>query len=128
MKRSDLSRVLLVLALIIASCQCTIACAVQPCHEGTPSQASGKPPATCHQHQQSKQKQGTEKCLHTIFVMALWSPPASDTPDFAALDVRPALPSEIQAFCNLESQWSPLPDAASPPHSAELVLSTVLRV
>jgi hypothetical protein len=70
MKPFRLQTMFVVVALIAASCQCSMACAVEPCQEyGKASQPSKEQLPPCHQHHQSKDSKNPHACLHTPFVL-----------------------------------------------------------
>jgi hypothetical protein len=114
------------LALIIASCQCSIACATQPCHDAASAPVSGEP-SPCHKHHPSKQTKSPEGCLHVPFILDHRAP-ALSAPDLVQFVPLAILPAENALFAALSTRRREIPQETSPPGSPELVLSTVLRI
>jgi len=120
MKWLRLQVALLAIAISVASAQCIVTCAAQPCHESSINQT---PP--CHRHHSPKQQDGPQRCQHPFFlaegrgriVMNLTS--AVETPQLPM--ARVDMPSLTNA-AKLEIV------EASPPGSPQPDFSTVLRV
>ncbi|MEI9814874.1 MAG: hypothetical protein WDO18_20530 [Acidobacteriota bacterium] len=120
MKRSWPQTLLFVIALIVANCQCVLACTETP----QPSASSAAPPP-CHQHSEQDKAAPThshssvvsEERAPSITAKALTQAPANVVAVLAAVPMFSAA-----------SSWSSVQYAISPPPSPSLVRSTVLRV
>src|SRR4051794_12797444 len=59
-------------ALLVANCQCLVACTTKPCHEllGASQANSEHPLSPCHEHphQSSKQNKADGHCAHFAFL------------------------------------------------------------
>src|SRR5947209_7045847 len=125
-KQSRLQVVFVVLALVAASCQCAMACTLQPCQENqTASQPANERLPPCHQHHQSKHSKSSHECLHASFVLLDHRLPAPTTPELLQAAILPSPSAPSMAF--IASQRELQPETASPP-SRQLVSSTVLKV
>ena len=127
MKRIHLQTIFVIFALIAASCQCSMACSVQPCHDNKPtSPTSDESPPPCHQHDQPDQSKAPQGCLHTLFLIDHRA--QSTTAPEVLETVVAILPAQSALFAALDAQQREIPQEASPPHSPELVFSTILRL
>ena len=126
--RSNLQTIFVILALIAASCQCSMACAIQSCMEDkATSRQSNEQLPPCHQHRKPKSGKASHGCLHTPFLIEHRAP-ALVTPELTQVHFTVILPEQSARFVFFEAQQGEIPHETSPPHSPELAFSTVLRL
>jgi hypothetical protein len=125
MKRFRLQIIFVVVALIAAGCQCSMACAVE--RDGAASEPSNEQLPPCHQDQQSNDSKNSRACLHTPFVLDNRAA-APTTPEFARVLPTTILSEQGALSAALASQQREIREEISPPPSPELVNSKVLRL
>ncbi|MEP6963502.1 MAG: hypothetical protein ABI995_15585 [Acidobacteriota bacterium] len=113
-----LQTIFVAFALVVASCQCALACTAEP---GRREQV---PP--CHRHSHPQQPGDTqEKCLHTQIVVDRAA--ASVSLDSFALPPAEVAPSDVAGGWGMDGVLVAWTDS-SPENPPDLLLSTLLRV
>jgi hypothetical protein len=119
------------LALLVANCQCLVACSTKPCHEllGGSEAKSHHPLSPCHEHQHesSKQNKADGHCAH----VTLLSEKTKSALD--GINLSQATPLAFLPIRNVSLLLSYVPERqvryeTSPPRPPELVFSTVLII
>jgi hypothetical protein len=134
MKGSLQQTILLVVALVVANCQCALICTGAPNQRFSYHlQEKSQAPPPCHEHtspKQSQQEKGdntSPNCAHSPVV-------AEEGASSATVQTLAQLPHDstpvgpMAAFFFSAIARAPAQYAASPPLSPELVRSKVLRV
>jgi hypothetical protein len=114
---SRFQAVFVALMLVLVSSYCAMECTVAPCHD-----KAVQPP--CHQHQQPKQDDASQNCLHSQLVMDT-AATASVSFDLVPLAI---LPTEPILFPVFEPTHSASERQVRPPLSIQHDRSTILRV
>src|SRR3954464_13858654 len=114
MGSSSLRHVFLTLVLVVASCQCSMICAVDPCGNYHSSlQDEGQLP--CHQHQEPAQSSHAPGgCLHTPFVLD-HPAPTPTSPEFVTVLSTPIATAEMHLFVPFDARQSGIAFETPPP-------------
>ena len=123
--RFRVKALLVVLALIAVSCQCSMACAIQRCHGQATSQSASEQIPPCHQHP-SKQSKSSDGCLHAPLVLER-THTVSALPDVVHVLSTAILPAQDTLLAGWDARRGN-PQAASCPPSPDLVATTNLRI
>lgn len=128
MNQFRLKTIMVVLAFIAASCQCSMACAVPPCQSEATSQTSDQQTPPCHQHQQSKQKDAPHGCLQKVFALDNRAPALPAAQPIVHI-IFAAIPPALNApFEGLDAQDRQLSRHTSPPLASDFASSVVFRI
>jgi hypothetical protein len=133
MKWFRLQAIFIALALVLATSECLVRCAAQPCHEGqATSEASHHYPLSpCPEHQHSKHPSKESKGgAHCANLPVLAQKPAAA---LTAAKVVPVAPVAFLPIREVSLLFSYVPKRVvryetSPPRPPELVFSTVLLI
>jgi hypothetical protein len=120
MKWLRLQVVLLAIAVSVASAQCIVTCAAQPCHDSSVNQIP-----QCHRHHSPKQQDGPQRCQHPFFV--------AEGRGRAVISAAPVFDAPMALIATVEIPRMALAvrlriHGTSPPGSLKLDFSTILRV
>jgi hypothetical protein len=108
-----LQTVFVVMLLVIAACQCVVACTAEPAHE-SPS---------CHRHQ----SKAPERCAH-VTVLAEYLEPVLTSPELMHAMPPAFLPVQNVLLATPDFTSRAIPQENSPPPSPEFISSTILKI
>ena len=127
MKHSGFQIVLLVLALLVANCQCVTSCASEGDRAMSAlGQSSSDSTPPCHQHNPSTPNQPPDRCTHSS-VVAEEQAPLVSSPLFVQMVPVVFAQEQTALFVPSEHDEQEIRETIVPP-TPDLVLTTVLRV